>query len=672
MGDRGWDYCDFVLVTGDAYVDHPSFAAAIISRTLESAGFRVGILAQPDWQDPEAFRSLGRPRLAFLVSPGNIDSMVTHYTVNRKIRSQDAYSPGGAAGKRPDRAAIVYTSMVRQAYKGVPVILGGLEASLRRLSHYDYWSDKVRRSVLLDAKADLLVYGMGERTMLEIADKLNRGVAVREIRDQRGTVYAVSHREEIPGEALVLPSYEELSQDKKLYADSFQKQYRNTDPVNSRPLAEPCGGRFVIQNRPAFPLSREEMDRSYGYPYTRKSHPSYDAAGGVPALEEVSFSLVHNRGCYGSCNFCALTFHQGRIISSRSHESVLHEARELITQTGFKGYIHDVGGPTANFRKPACAKQMKSGACPDRSCLTPDPCPALEVDHSDYLKLLRKLRSLDGIKKVFIRSGIRFDYMLQDRDESFLKELCEHHISGQLKVAPEHVSSRVLALMNKQKHPVYRKFIRKYDEMNKKLGKKQYLVPYFISSHPGSTLKEAVELALFMKETGFIPEQVQDFYPTPGTVSTCMYYTGINPLTGEKVEVVKKEREKRLQRALLQYNRPENHRLVKEALEKAGRKDLIGPGPHCLISFRPGERPGNGASGAKRSGGGFKESRGRAGGRSSGSGKGRPGRAGRPGDGRPGDGRPGDGDLRRNDGRKSGTDSRNGSRKRGGKGPGRS
>ena len=598
MRKRGWDSCDFILVSGDAYVDHPSFAAAIISRTLEGAGYRVGIIAQPDWRDPEAFRVLGAPGLAFLISPGNIDSMVNHYTVNRKIRSRDAYSPGGMAGKRPDRPAIVYTSMARQAYKGVPVILGGLEASLRRLSHYDYWSDKVRRSILLDSKADLLVYGMGERTTLEIADQLNSGISVREIREQRGTVYAVSRREDIPENAVVLPSYEEVSADKKLYADSFKKQYRNTDPLNSKPLAEPCGGRFVIQNQPAFPLGREEMDRSYSYPYTRRSHPSYDEAGGVPALEEVSFSLVHNRGCFGSCHFCALTFHQGRIISSRSHDSVLQEARTLTELPGFKGYIHDVGGPTANFRKPACAKQLKSGACPDRSCLTPNPCPSLEVDHSDYLKLLAKLRSIDGVKKVFIRSGVRFDYLLQDRDQSFLKELCEHHVSGQLKVAPEHVSSRVLALMNKQKHSVYRKFMKSYREMNRKLGKKQYLVPYFISSHPGSTLKDAVELALFMKETGFIPDQVQDFYPTPGTISTCMYHTGINPLTGEPVEVVKKEREKRLQRALLQYNRPENYSLVREALEKAGRKDLIGNGGHCLISERAGAYAGGTKAGS--------------------------------------------------------------------------
>ncbi len=597
MEKRGWDSCDFVLVSGDAYVDHPSFAAAIISRTLEAAGYRVGIIAQPNWRDPEAFRVLGTPGLAFLISPGNIDSMVSHYTVNRRLRSQDAYSPGGTAGRRPDRPGIVYTSMARQACKGVPVILGGLEASLRRLSHYDYWSDKVRRSILLDAKADLLVYGMGERTMVEIAEKLKRGTPVKEIRDQRGTVYAVSRREDIPEEAALLPSFEEISEDKGLYAESFALQYKNTDPLNSRPLAEPCGDRFVIQNRPAFPLSREEMDRSYSYPYSRKSHPSYAAEGGVPALEEVSFSLVHNRGCFGSCHFCALTFHQGRILSSRSHDSVLEEARQLTVDPGFKGYIHDVGGPTANFRKPACSRQLKNGACPDRSCLTPEPCPALEVDHGDYLKLLRKLRSLDGVKKVFIRSGIRFDYLLQDRDESFLKELCEHHVSGQLKVAPEHVSSRVLALMNKQKHSVYRKFIKSYREMNRKLGKKQYLVPYFISSHPGSTLKDAVELALFMKETGFIPDQVQDFYPTPGTVSTCMYYTGLNPLTGEPVDVVKKEREKKLQRALLQYNRPENYKLVREALEKAGRKDLIGSDARCLIPSRPGAAHSSGASG---------------------------------------------------------------------------
>ena len=593
MTQRGWDECDFILISGDAYVDHPSFASAIISRTLEHAGYRVGIIAQPDWKDVEDFRRLGKPSLAFLVSPGNIDSMVSHYTVNRKIRSQDAYTPGGAAGKRPDRASIVYCGMARQAYKGVPVILGGLEASLRRLSHYDYWSDKVRRSVLLDSKADLLMYGMGERSMLEIAAQLKEGRGVKEIRDVRGTVYAVNSSDTLPDKVIVLPSYEDICADKAVYADSFSIQYRNTDPIASRPLAEPSGERVVVQNLPAYPLSREEMDRTYSYPYTRQAHPSYNEAGGVPALKEVEFSLVHNRGCYGGCNFCALTFHQGRIISSRSHNSVIDEAALLISSKGFKGYIHDVGGPTANFRKPACEAQLKRGACPNKHCLTPEPCKNLEVDHEDYLALLRKLRSLDRVKKVFIRSGIRFDYMLQEKNDEFLKELCQHHISGQLKVAPEHVSPRVLSLMNKQKHPVYRKFMKKYSDMNRKLGKKQFLVPYFISSHPGSTLQDAVTLALFMKETGFVPEQVQDFYPTPGTVSTCMYYTGINPVNKQPVEVVKKEREKRLQRTLLQYNRPENYSLVREALTAAGRRDLIGSAPGCLVSDRGGYQPGS-------------------------------------------------------------------------------
>jgi len=588
MADRGWDSCDFVLITGDAYVDHPSFAAAIISRTLESAGFRVGILAQPDWTDPEAFRRLGRPDLAFLISPGNIDSMVSHYSVGHRPRRQDAYSPGGEAGRRPDRAAIVYTSMARRAFKGVPVILGGIEASLRRLAHYDYWSDKVRRSVLLDSKADLLMYGMGERTMVLLAEELKKGVSVKELRSMRGTVCAVPAREDLPGDAVVLPSFEEVSKDREAYARSFHIQYRNTDPVTALPLAEPCGGRFVLQNPPAMPLSREEMDRVYALPFVRAWHPDYDAAGGIPALKEVEFSLVHNRGCFGGCNFCALTFHQGRIVSSRSHGSVLREAEKLVSNPLFKGYIHDVGGPTANFRRPACSRQLKHGACRDRQCLTPDPCKNLEVDHSDYLDLLRKLRKMKGVKKVFIRSGIRFDYLLQDRNERFFRELCEHHISGQLKVAPEHVSPAVLKAMNKQKHPVYRKFMARYEQINRELDKKQYLVPYFISSHPGSTLKDAVALAEFMKETRFIPDQVQDFYPTPGTMSTCMYHTGLNPETMKSVPVVRAEKEKRMQRALLQFNRPENHRLVKEALTLAGRTDLIGSGPRCLIGYQPG------------------------------------------------------------------------------------
>jgi uncharacterized radical SAM protein YgiQ len=588
MDLRGWDHCDFVLISGDAYVDHPSFASAIISRTLESAGFKVGILAQPDWKDPEAFRQLGKPGLAFLVSPGNIDSMVSRYTVNRKIRHNDAYTPGGEGGKRPDRASIVYTSMARQAYKGVPVILGGLEASLRRLSHYDYWSDKVRRSVLLDSKADLLMYGMGEKSMLILADLLKKGIPMKDIRDVRGTVYAVNSQDQIPSDAIILPSYEEVSTNKKTYAESFLIQYQNTDPLVSKVLAEPCGTRFVIQNPPALPLNQEEMDQTYRLPYVRKSHPDYDEAGGIPALQEVEFSLVHNRGCYGGCNFCALTFHQGRIVSARSHDSVISEAQKLIEDPGFKGYIHDVGGPTANFRKPSCPNQLVRGACQDRQCLTPEPCQNLEVDHRDYLSLLRKLRKLKGIKKVFIRSGIRFDYLLQDQDETFFKELCEHHISGQLKVAPEHTSPRVLELMNKQKHPVYRKFMKRYSEINQEMKKKQFMVPYFISSHPGSLLKDGIALAEFMKETGFVPDQVQDFYPTPGTVSTCMYYTGINPITGETVPVVTKERDKRLQRALLQFNKAENYKLVKEALLLEKRSDLIGSGPKCLIPSYPG------------------------------------------------------------------------------------
>ncbi len=583
MAERGWDYVDFVLISGDAYVDHPSFAAAIISRVLEDAGFRVGIIPQPDWKDPDAFRVLGKPSLAFLVSPGNIDSMVNHYTVNKKRRRSDAYSPGGEAGLRPDRAAIVYTSMARQAYKGVPVILGGLEASLRRFSHYDYWSDKVRKSVLLDSKADLLMYGMGERSMVQIARALQEGTGIKEIRHVRGTVYAVSSPDDFPEGTELLSSWEDVSRDRKAYAGSFWIQYRNTDPVTARPMAEPCGERYVVQNPPSHALTRDEMDRVYALPYARKAHPVYDAKGGIPALKEVEFSLVHNRGCFGGCSFCALTYHQGRVISSRSHESVISEAEKLIHQEGFKGYIHDVGGPTANFRAPSCAKQLKHGVCADRQCLTPEPCRNLDVDHSDYLALLRELRQLKGIKKVFIRSGIRFDYLLLDRNEAFLRELCRYHVSGQLKVAPEHVSPRVLKAMNKQKHQVYRTFMAKFAAINRELDKKQYLIPYFISSHPGSTLKDAVRLAEFMKETRFIPDQVQDFYPTPGTLSTCMYHTELDPETMKSIPVVKKEREKKMQRALLQFNRPENYSLVKEALLKEGRGDLIGTGPKCLI-----------------------------------------------------------------------------------------
>ncbi len=586
LEDRGWDRVDFVLISGDAYVDHPSFASAIISRVLENAGFRVGIISQPDWKDPEAFRILGKPELGFLVSPGNIDSMVNHYTVNKKKRSSDAYSPGGQAGLRPDRPSIVYTSMARQAYKGVPVILGGIEASLRRFSHYDYWSDKVRRSILLDSKADLLMYGMGEKSMIEIARELKSGRDIRDLTHIRGTVYAVSSPDQIPEEAQILPPWEEVSENRQAYASSFLIQYRNTDPVTAKVLAEPCGGRVVIQNPPSFPLTREEMDQVYSLPFTRKAHPVYDSQGGVPALKEVEFSLVHNRGCFGGCHFCALTFHQGRVISSRSHESVLKEAESLRKLPGFKGYLHDVGGPTANFRKPSCSRQLSHGVCPSRHCLTPDPCRNLEVDHSDYLALLRKLRQLEGVKKVFVRSGIRFDYLLLDKNETFLRELCRYHISGQLKVAPEHVSPRVLQAMNKQKHQVYRTFMAKFASINKELNKKQYLVPYFISSHPGSTLKDAIRLAEFMKETRFIPDQVQDFYPTPGTMSTCMFYTGLDPETMQSVPVVKKEREKRMQRALLQFNRPENYDLVKEALVREGRRDLIGNGPKCLIPSR--------------------------------------------------------------------------------------
>lgn len=586
MEERGWEYVDFVYVSGDAYVDHPSFGHAIITRVLEAHGYRVGIIAQPDWRDKMSITEFGRPRLGFLVSAGNMDSMVNHYAVSKKRRRTDAFTPGGVTGKRPDYAVIVYGNLIRQVYKKTPVILGGIEASLRRLAHYDYWSDRLKRSVLLDSGADLISYGMGERSIVEIADALDSGIAVENLTFIAGTVYKTKDLDSVY-DGVLLPSYEAMKEDRLLYAKSFYTQYCNTDPFSAKRLVEPYGEHlFVVQNMPSMPLSQEEMDSVYSYPYMRTYHPTYEKAGGVPAISEVKFSLVSNRGCFGGCNFCALTFHQGRLLQTRSQESLLQEAKELTKDKDFKGYIHDVGGPTANFRYPSCEKQLTRGVCKDRQCLFPKPCPNLKAEHGDYVELLRKLRALPGVKKVFIRSGIRFDYVMADRDDTFFRELCEHHISGQLKVAPEHVSNVVLQKMGKPSNEVYQAFGRKYTALNQKLKKKQYLVPYLMSSHPGSTMKEAVKLAEYVRDLGYMPEQVQDFYPTPSTISTCMYYTGVDPRDLSRVYVPKNPHEKALQRALLQYRDPKNYELVAEALKLAGRMDLVGYDSHCLIRPR--------------------------------------------------------------------------------------
>ena len=588
MEKRGWEQPDFVYVTGDAYVDHPSFGPAIISRVLEAAGYKVAMLPQPDWKDEDSVRVFGRPRLAFLVSGGNMDSMVNHYSVSKHRRKQDSYTPGGVMGKRPDRAVTVYCNLIRRVYKNVPVIIGGIEASLRRLAHYDYWSDQVKRSVLMDSQADLLSYGMGERSIREIADALAAGIPVSQITWVAGTAWHAKSLEEIP-DAEFLPDFETVRADKRAYARSFALQYENTDPIRGRRLAEGYGVRgYVVQNPPAMPLSQREMDEVYDLPYMRAWHPMYDKEGGIPAFSEVRFSLTSSRGCFGSCSFCALAFHQGRIVQSRSHGSILNEAKRLTEDPLFKGYIHDVGGPTADFRFPACDRQLKKGACPKRQCLFPSPCKNLKAGHRDYLELLRKLRALPGVKRVFIRSGIRFDYVMADPDDTFFKELCRYHISGQLKVAPEHVSPRVLHYMGKPEFSVYLAFAEKYRRINKELGKKQYLVPYLMSSHPGCTVKDAVLLAEYLRDTGHAPEQVQDFYPTPSTLSTCMYYTGLDPRTMKTVYVPRKAREKAMQRALMQYRLPENRRLVLEALKEAGRSDLVGFGPKCLIRPRKG------------------------------------------------------------------------------------
>lgn len=588
--ERNINQVDFVFVSGDAYVDHPSFAAALLGRLLEASGYTVGILAQPDWKNVEEFRKFGQPKLGFLVSAGAMDSMVSNYTANNKPRSEDVYAHGGVAGHRPDRATNIYVQAIRQAYKGVNVIIGGIEASLRRTSHYDYWSNTVKRSILLDSKADLLLYGMGEHSILEVAALLREGVPARQIRNVRGTCWYTSRKEEIPEDAIWLPAFQDISKNteesRELFARSYLTQEQNTDAVNGKILVEPADTRFVVQMPASLPLTTEEFDRVYELPFTRRWHPMYDEPAennksGIPALSEVKFSLTSCRGCFGACSFCAITFHQGRRIQARSHESLIEEAKRMTEDKDFKGYIHDVGGPTANFRHDACEKQAKAGTCPNRDCMGVDPCPNVKVDHTDYVSLLRKLRELPKVKKVFIRSGIRFDYLMMDKDKTFFKELVLHHISGQLKVAPEHVSDNVLSLMRKSTHKVYEDFAREYEKTNRDLGMKQYLVPYYIAGHPGAGLNEAIETALYLKKTGFVPDQVQDFYPTPGSLATAMYYTGFNPHREgadghlEKVYVARGGHERRLQRALLQFNKRENANLVKEALRTAGRPELI-------------------------------------------------------------------------------------------------
>lgn len=572
---------DFVYVCGDAYVDHPAFGHAIISRVLVANGYTVGIIPQPDWNSCEDFKKLGKPRLGFLVSSGNIDSMVNHYTVNKKPRHDDLYSPGGKSGFRPDRAVIVYCNRIREAYQGIPIIIGGIEASLRRFAHYDYWDNKVRRSILFDSRADVLIYGMGEKPITMLADALNQGKPLSET-NVDGCCYIRKNIDDVKN-CEIIPSFEDVKSDKHLYAKATKIQYDNQDPIRGKALAQLHGDRYLVQNKPLKPLTTQELDRVYALPYMRTYHPMYEEFGGIPAIEEVKFSVSNCRGCYGSCNFCALTFHQGRIVTSRSEKSVIEEVTKMTENADFKGYVHDIGGPTANFIEPACEKQLKSGTCKEKQCLFPNPCKNLKVSHKKYLELLRKVRNIPNVKKVFIRSGIRYDYAIYDKNDEFIKEICKHHISGQLKVAPEHISDNVLKNMGKPSFKVYKRFYDKYYEINKKLGKKQYLVPYLMSSHPGSTLNDAIELALYIKKNKLHPEQVQDFYPTPFTISTCMYYTGINPLTMESVYVPDTMEEKQMQRALLQFSKPENYKLVEKALIKANREDLIGYGENCLI-----------------------------------------------------------------------------------------
>ncbi len=586
MLERGIDKFDFVFVIGDAYVDHPSFAPAILGRLLEHYGYSVGIISQPDWKDEKSIDIYGEPRLAFLICGGNMDSMVNHYSVSKKKRTTDAYTPGGVMGKRPDYASIVYSNLIRRTYRHTPIIIGGIEASLRRLAHYDYWSNKLKRSLLLDSQADLLVYGMGENALLQIAEALKSGLDIKDLTYVDGTVYKANSLEYVY-DGIMLPTYDEVKNSKEMYAKSFYIQYQNMDHISAERLIEKYSdNEYVIQNPPASPITTELFDLLYEFDYQYTYHPDYEALGGVKAIEEVKFSLVHNRGCFGACSFCAITFHQGRTIQTRSEESILREAEKMTKMPGFKGYIHDVGGPTANFRHVACDKQKTLGVCKNKQCLYPTPCKNLNADHSEYLNLLRKIRNLPGVKKVFVRSGIRFDYLLHDKNDSFLRELCEHHVSGQLKVAPEHISDNVLKYMGKPSRDVYDTFCDKFDRMNKKIGKKQYLVPYLMSSHPGSTLNEAIELALYLKQHNLNPQQVQDFYPTPSTISTCMYYTGYDPRTMEKVYTETSAHEKAMQRALIQYRNPKNHHLVIEALTKAGRKDLIGFDKNCLVAPR--------------------------------------------------------------------------------------
>lgn len=596
MEKRGWEQVDFVYVIGDAYVDHPSFGPAIISRLLEAHGYKIGIISQPDWKEEASITVFGRPKLGFLVCAGNMDTMVNHYTVSKKRRQKDAYSPGGIIGKRPDRATIVYGNLIRKVYKKVPIIIGGIEASLRRFGHYDYWSNSIKRSILLDAGADILSYGMGEHSIIEIADALESGIDISDITFVKGTVYKAKDLDSIYN-PVILPDFSDICKEKRKYAESFYIQYCNTDAYSAKVLVEKYKEKeYIVQNPPALPLSEQEMDDVYNLPYRRTYHPSYEADGGIPVISELKFSLVSNRGCFGGCNFCALTFHQGRMVQTRSHESMIKEAKIMIEDKDFKGYIYDVGGPTANFRQTACEKQKTKGVCVKKQCLFPEPCKNLNVSHKDYLELLRKLRSLPKVKKVFIRSGIRFDYLIQDKSDVFIRELCKHHVSGQLKVAPEHVSNHVLHFMGKPNHTIYETFLTKYKKINEQEGMNQYVVPYLMSSHPGSSMKEAVELAEYIRDLGYMPEQVQDFYPTPSTISTCMYYTGVDPRTMEKVYIPKTSHEKQMQRALIQYRNPNNYDLVVEALKLANRTDLIGYGKECLV--RPHRKNGQEQAGS--------------------------------------------------------------------------
>ena len=605
MIERGWEQCDFVLVTADAYIDHHSFGTAIISRVLENAGYKVGIIAQPDWKSVDDFKKLGRPRLGFLVNGGNMDPMVNHYTVSKKLRKKDLYTPKGEMGKRPDRATIVYCNKIREAYKDVNIVIGGIEASLRRFAHYDYWENKVRKSILVDSGADLLVYGMSEKQIVEVADFLNQGFDGKYIRHIPGTCYIADSLDEIYEEHIVLPSFKDVSSDKRTYAECFKIQYDEQDPVRGRTLVQEHNGKYVVINKPEMPLSREELDRVYALPYQKTYHPIYEKDGGIAAIEEVKFSLVSSRGCSGNCSFCAITFHQGRIVTSRSEDSIVEEAEEITKYDDFKGYIHDIGGPTANFRKPACKKQLTLGACKHKRCMSPGICKNMEVDHREYLHLLRRVRKLPGIKKVFIRSGLRYDYIMADKDDTFFKELVEHHVSGQLKVAPEHVSPNVLKYMGKPAGKTYDEFRRKFFKITERLGKKQFIIPYLMSSHPGCKLEDAIMLAEYLRDINYQPEQVQDFYPTPGTLSTTMFYTGLDPLTMEEVYIPRSKEEKAMQRALLQFKNPKNYNIVYDALVKVGREDLIGNGPKCLIrdknSFGKGNNHSNHKSGGRKS-----------------------------------------------------------------------